>query len=298
MKEFYAHGKLLISGEYLILDGAKGLALPTKKGQRLIVSQYHIKELHWESYDYQNQCWFTMRCDLDFNLLVTSDSTTAQHLISLLTHINQLNPHLFTQGYHLKTYLEFPRLWGLGSSATLISTLAQWAQIDPFLLLNGRFKGSGYDIACATANSALVYQLNAGQPMITSINFNPEFSDHLFFVYLNQKQLSSESIKAYNNLQFDKATAIEQINTITEGLIQSKDLNTFQTLLEQHEAIMAQLLKTPSIKELYFKDYPGVVKSLGAWGGDFVLLCGPKKTPSYVIEKGFDIVIPFRDMVF
>ena len=26
MKEFYSHGKLLLSGEYLVLDGALGLA--------------------------------------------------------------------------------------------------------------------------------------------------------------------------------------------------------------------------------------------------------------------------------
>jgi hypothetical protein len=36
-KTFYSNGKLLITGEYLILDGAKGLALPTKMGQNLSV---------------------------------------------------------------------------------------------------------------------------------------------------------------------------------------------------------------------------------------------------------------------
>ena len=30
---FYSNGKLLITGEYVVLDGAKALALPTKFGQ-------------------------------------------------------------------------------------------------------------------------------------------------------------------------------------------------------------------------------------------------------------------------
>ena len=36
-KTFYSNGKLLITGEYLVLDGAKALALPTKYGQYLTV---------------------------------------------------------------------------------------------------------------------------------------------------------------------------------------------------------------------------------------------------------------------
>jgi hypothetical protein len=36
-KKFYSNGKLLITGEYLVLDGAKAFALPTKKGQNLIM---------------------------------------------------------------------------------------------------------------------------------------------------------------------------------------------------------------------------------------------------------------------
>jgi len=37
MASFYSNGKLLITGEYLVLDGAKALALPTKYGQGQIV---------------------------------------------------------------------------------------------------------------------------------------------------------------------------------------------------------------------------------------------------------------------
>jgi mevalonate kinase len=39
MLDFYSHGKLLITSEYAVLDGAKALALPTRLGQKLSVSK-------------------------------------------------------------------------------------------------------------------------------------------------------------------------------------------------------------------------------------------------------------------
>ena len=50
MQRFYSNGKLLLSGEYLILDGATGLALPTKTGQEMLVSTFNSEGiLFWES---------------------------------------------------------------------------------------------------------------------------------------------------------------------------------------------------------------------------------------------------------
>ena len=37
MDAFYSHGKLLLTGEYLVLDGALALAVPCKLGQSLTV---------------------------------------------------------------------------------------------------------------------------------------------------------------------------------------------------------------------------------------------------------------------
>ena len=35
---FYGHGKLLLTGEYAVLDGAKALSIPTRFGQSLEVT--------------------------------------------------------------------------------------------------------------------------------------------------------------------------------------------------------------------------------------------------------------------
>ena len=55
---FYSNGKLLITGEYLVLDGAKAFALPTKFGQNLIVENGTNKEIIWKSYNVDQKIWF------------------------------------------------------------------------------------------------------------------------------------------------------------------------------------------------------------------------------------------------
>ena len=55
---FYSNGKLFISGEYLVLDGADAFALPTKFGQNLVVEPGENQNIEWKSYDYDNQLWF------------------------------------------------------------------------------------------------------------------------------------------------------------------------------------------------------------------------------------------------
>ena len=57
-KTFYSNGKLLITGEYLVLNGAKALALPTKFGQSLEVSSIEEKKIIWTSLDFDKSIWF------------------------------------------------------------------------------------------------------------------------------------------------------------------------------------------------------------------------------------------------
>ena len=55
---FYSNGKLLLTGEYLVLDGAKALAIPTKFGQDLLVEPIQEPELIWASFTNTGDCWF------------------------------------------------------------------------------------------------------------------------------------------------------------------------------------------------------------------------------------------------
>ncbi len=67
---FRSNGKLLITGEYLILDGALGLSLPTVYGQSMEVSEVSQDFVEWTSFDSKNDPWFSAKYDNDLNTII------------------------------------------------------------------------------------------------------------------------------------------------------------------------------------------------------------------------------------
>src|SRR5574343_624577 len=160
-RSFYSNGKLLITGEYLVLNGAHALALPTKFGQLLHISPLEQQTIIWQSFDQDGSCWFeTQLAFTDIKQKINfEEDPIKQTLIHILHYAFKQNPtFLENQGYTIQTELTFPRNWGLGTSSTLINNIAQWLQIDAFQLLRESFGGSGYDIACAQNDTAIIYQ--------------------------------------------------------------------------------------------------------------------------------------------
>lgn len=300
-KEFYSNGKLLLSGEYAILDGALGLAVPTKYGQSLKVTPTSfVGLLEWTSLDEKDNEWFRGSFNLEALTLISStDDVISNTLITLLSEAKSQNPEFLKNidGLKVETYLSFPRLWGLGSSSTLINNIAQWAQVDAYRLLNNAFGGSGYDIACAQHNSPIFYQLKNNIPKVEEVPFNPSFKNSIYFVYLNQKQSSKTAIAAYREQEFNKESLLEDISEITKKMATSSSLPMFESLMLEHEKILSKVLGLQTIKSKLFPDYPGALKSLGAWGGDFIMVTGDQKTPSYFKAKGFETVISFSELV-
>ncbi|KAA2219711.1 GYDIA family GHMP kinase [Maribacter flavus] len=300
MTEFYSNGKLLLTGEYAILDGANGLAIPTKFGQYLSVKNATTGQINWQSLTDKNIPWFTVDLSLkDFSLLATSDVQFAERLISILRETKALNPSFLDacNGVYVDTKLTFPKDWGLGSSSTLINNISQWAQVDPYKLLEATFGGSGYDIACAQNDTPIVYHKIGGNPKVEKVNFDPVFKNRLFFIYLNKKQNSRDAIKAYRQLNIDKNELITQINGLTTQLIAAKDLGKFETVINRHEHLLSKTLKVETIKNQLFPDYQGCIKSLGAWGGDFILATGTMDDMQYFRQKGYDTILPYSSMV-
>jgi len=299
---FYSNGKLLITGEYVVLDGAKAFALPTKFGQHLTIDETADGHIHWTSYDSDGSIWFE---DLfSFAAIKQKEKNVANSaikntLLEILNEAFQMNPDFILKGkgYHIKTQLTFPKNWGLGTSSTLINNIGQWLQIDAYALLKRSFGGSGYDIACAQNNSGIIYQLIADKPSVEAVHFNPSFTDKLYFVYLNQKQNSREAIVAYqrNNANAHKATPT--INTLTKAIVEANTLKNFTHAIAQHEIIMSDVLERSTVQESLFPDFDGVIKSLGAWGGDFVMCISNENPTEYFRAKGFDVVVPYRDMI-
>ncbi|MBC2844439.1 GYDIA family GHMP kinase [Winogradskyella flava] len=310
MKTFRSNGKLLLTGEYVVLDGAKALAIPTKYGQSLTVERNDNNNIHWKSHDELGTVWFEekfkLHCDeipkhtsTPLSTEVQNDNFISDRLIQILNAAKDLNPKFLisNQGYTIITRQDFNRKWGLGTSSTLINNIANWANVDAYQLLEKTFGGSGYDIACAQNNTPITYQLkNTKSPIVESVQFNPHFKDHLYFVYLNQKQNSRDGIKAYKTLNKVDDKIIGRINTLTESIITCQTLSEFDTLLEAHEALISNLIEQETIKSRLFNDFNGEIKSLGAWGGDFVLATSETDPTTYFSTKGFGTVFPYKDM--
>ncbi|WP_370174805.1 GYDIA family GHMP kinase [Leeuwenhoekiella palythoae] len=302
-QHFYGHGKLLITGEYLVLDGALALAIPTKKGQKLTVAEAEQPGITWEGLKESGEVWFTFH--LDYALFKQSQPATSENpeirLLQILLAAQKLNPEFLKEQPSLKvtTQLEFHQKWGLGSSSTLIYMLAQWAEVDAYKLLELTFGGSGYDIACAGNDSPILYQRSENVPQVFQTNFYPDFSDQLFFVYLNKKQNSREAIANYRKQpEARKKEAIQKVSGITETLLTVDSIFSFNVLIEAHERIIASVLNIQTVKQTLFPDFKGSIKSLGAWGGDFILATGGPEAKDYFRAKGYETILSFDEMIF
>lgn len=297
---FYSNGKLFLIGEYTVIDGSKAFALPTIYGQYLHIEEGTGKTLEWKSYDADKSLWLEALISFEaiINNIATGDKVT-DTLIGILHTAHNMNPELLISSSGLKatTELTFPRNWGLGSSSTLINNIAQWFGIDAFELLNKSFGGSGYDIACAQHNTPIIYTIKDGIPVVEEIQFNPAFTDKLYFVYLNKKQNSRSAILDYRQKAKDLPHLISQVDAIIEEAYKTEDFEKFCELLDEHSSIMSKALQLETVKEELFPDFPGTVKSLGAWGGDFILAASESNPEAYFRDKGYSTVIPYNQMI-
>jgi mevalonate kinase len=299
MKSFYSRGKLLLSAEYLVLKGARALALPCKLGQTLSFEKKPSRQLLWKSLDKNGVPWFNASFLVDdFSLIKTDNTEVADRLRHILLMIRYQNPiFLKLSGGNVITRLEFDRYWGLGTSSTLIVNLANWASVNPYALLKETFGGSGYDIACASAEKALIYSCKMERPEIEDSDFDPKFKNALYFVYLNQKKYSRQAVKEFMKKDINDRE-ITRANELSLLISTSESLSEFELLLWEHERFIGQLLSIEPIKEKYFKDFKGAVKSLGAWGGDFILATGDSNTPNYFKDKGYSTIFTYDELIY
>ena len=290
---FFAHGKLLLTAEYVVLDGALAIALPTQYGQEMHITPSEKEGIFFRSLTQEGTPWY------EGQLFVGDTNPITQTLERILSQAQRMQPNFLTdQSVHVETRLDFPREWGVGSSSTLISMIAQWAEVDPYELLWNSFGGSGYDIACARASSPILYQLTEGKAKVYPIYYNPPFATSLFFVYLNKKQNSREGIALYQGLKKNKKPLVTQLSQLTEEIYRTHSLDTFSKLLSEHEVVLSSYLRLPTVKDSLFKDFSGTIKSLGAWGGDFVLAIGEESyIKEYFISKGMQTILPFAQMI-
>ena len=296
--EIYSSGKVLLTGEYVILNGALSLASPTKFGQHLKFEENQSNLINWKSFNYDGNIWF--ECSIkneNLEIKSTSSKKISNTLIKIINHIRDYNPSFLKEnGSDILTNLTFDKNWGLGSSSTLISNLAKLSGVDPYILNNKIFSGSGYDIACADSTSPIVYQLNKDQKTIDEVSFKPSFYEKIYFIYLNNKQSSISEIENYNKNRASDSI-IKEISNITSTILQCNSIEEFNKLIASHELIISNLISKPTVKETFFKDFNGSIKSLGAWGGDMIMATSYDDPNKYFREKGYSTILKFDELL-
>lgn len=300
MSTIFSPGKLLLTSEYVVLDGALALAVATKPGQEFLCTEITDgkSQVIWKAY-HQGQLWLNICLNYKtWEISETNLPESADFVVKILKEIQKLSSGKLHSGgsYHIVTNLQFPADFGLGSSSTLMNNLALWADIDAFLLNDLVLGGSGYDIAVAKEKSAVLFQLKNNERNVRKISFEPPFKEDIIFIHLNQKKDSREAIRHYRSK--DKPHhLIEEFSRITDEVINCSTLENFTNLMIFHEKKLSEFLEIPPIKETYFKDCPSFVKSLGGWGGDFVMASRFDNYQQWFEERGFSTVFSWDNII-
>lgn len=296
---YHANGKVLLTGEYLVLHGAKAIALPLNVGQQMQISERDGSDsIVWQAF-YQDKVWFECRLnETDFSVQETSNAEKAETLSKLFQTIRKLDPEFSTKGgTKIKTALESNPDWGFGSSSTLVSLLAQWSGVDAFVINESIFNGSGFDIACATAPSPIFYK--KGQAA-QEISLNYPFADQLYFVYSGQKKPTKADVSAFLKREKPSAKIIREVSALSELFATCHNQKEFNRLLVQHEKLIGNLIGKIPVKQEYFADFSGEIKSLGAWGGDFYLVSTDlsfQQIKKYFENKGLGTMFHWHDLI-
>lgn len=298
---FKSNGKILLCSEYLVLEGAKAIALPSRLTQDLQVTKCQNKLIEWQSVDENNDLWFEEKFYFSGSNLKydSKKNKTSEKILILFKYLLKTKNVNDILGNKFLTKLNFKREWGLGTSSTFVNNLAKWAKTDPYKLLFSAFNGSGYDIACCDVKNPILFQKKQNSISIENIIFSPPFIENLYLVYLEKKQNTQTSIINYFNIKSDRKDLIEKVNFITEEIIKCKDLNQFEDLIVEHENIIARATSQEPIQQSVFPTYSqGKIKSLGAWGGDFILVTSKNNDLSFFKNKGYNTILKLSDLVY
>jgi mevalonate kinase len=289
---FSANGKLLLFGEYVVMRGVPALAFPTRFGQSLSIQS--SPSWSWKSFQNDDE-WFSLQFDNQLNILHTSNVDLAQKLLTILKDVFSEKPELLHQPLQFEAHIDFDRNWGFGTSATLISLLAQWSGVDPFRLNEKHFGGSSYDIATATAKTPILY--HKPSRLVREVELCQDVTKHLLFVYSGSKQNSISEVVRFSDIQIPQYI-LDTLRDIVENVVSCTAIETFEHYLQQHEDVLSRILSLKTIKSQLFDDYPFAIKSLGAWGGDFFLATtrDVAEAKAYFLKKGYSVCFAYSEL--
>ncbi|HET8574157.1 MAG TPA: GYDIA family GHMP kinase [Edaphocola sp.] len=292
---YNASGKLLLFGEYLVLRGARCLAIPLALGQTLRLYPIQEQGIVWRCFE-REELWLEVVFSESLEVLQTSDIVMAARIQELLKLVNRYNPDIPLSKWYFKFDLNFDRQFGLGTSSTLISLLSQWSGVDPYLLSMRSFGGSAYDVAAATAEKPFLYSL--GRRYIKDVVLPQDITDHLLFIYMGQKRDSAAAVEAFDQIPTNYFQ-LEKMDNIVQFATQCRQIGEWGEMMLESEQLLSDILGEQCVQDKYFKDYPYEIKSLGAWGGDFVMAtCRDiNEAKAYFEQKQYKTVFTYNELI-
>lgn len=301
MNKYYSNAKLLLTGEYLVLHGALAFAVPLKFGQKLEIFETKNQDLEWKAFE-KKRIWLEFSIsNSDIEMQFDKGETEKDFVCFLLNRARFLNSNfLTTTSFRIRTEINFNRNWGLGSSSTLINNVAQWANVNPYELHSLVSNGSGYDIACANYCKPILFRREGIHPSIYPKKFAPYFTKQLYFLYLGKKEKSEESVRIFLDGKTVGKEQVELVSQLSKDIVNVVTEQEFDSIVERHEELVADLLKRERVKQIYFPDFDGVIKSLGAWGGDFVMLRSDlprKEIQRYFSKRGLNTLFSWGEII-
>ncbi|MFN2395090.1 MAG: hypothetical protein ABR597_05320 [Bacteroidales bacterium] len=299
MQSFFSHGKLLLMGEYAVLYGADAICLPLKTGQLLEVKNYLPGRIAWK-WTWQKQVLADFVLDAESLEVLEANVGNPQWTSDLILYIRQQKPDfLKNTGGSLHFINYFPPEWGLGTSSATISSLCRFAGVDPYKVNEQLMGGSGADIATTTAENWMLYRRNHAGPVSWSIPFDFPFLKNTWFVYSGKKQATAIHLKKVAGKNSYKRELWLDVNPLIYRFLAASTLPEAFKIIEEHEILVGARIQQQPIGQ-QFKGFPGKIKSLGAWGGDFFMALSQQPADfveGYFREKGYQHVYLWEDFV-
>ena len=119
-----------------------------------------------------------------------------------------------------------------------------------------------------------------------------------YFTYLGKKQQSSKEVDSFlDNSDFSDIDILS-VSQLSTDICKADSPAELISLVNEHEYILSTILKREPLARR-FQSFPGTVKSLGAWGGDFAMFVSasePEVVVNHLHGLGFVNVFPYTDL--
>ena len=284
MRSYFATGKVMLTGEYLVMNGFDCIALPTKLGQWMHVWDFDTPDdssdfILYQAKDLHGNVWFETKILLpNFELVDPAqiENIQADRLVGIL---KLADSDFWETGksWRIETQLEFERVWGLGSSSTLVKLFADFLHLDPMNIQFEIFGGSGYDVAIAQLQKPMVYCLTADDSNWKYWRLEEYFTKDWYLVFYGQKIDSRNSLSSVqdelNDIAEDEFYTAQFDKIISQTRIAS-NIMELESSLEMYQMLLSKALMLPTTYDILgIKPVnKGLCKWLGAWGGDMILI--------------------------